>query len=278
MISLTTLASCSGAERATDPTPASTAATWWQPPLAVDWQWLLSDALDLNDPDHMGTHRRAADGGDARAPTVYDIDGFSNPGSTIEALHRRDLRAICYIETGGWEDYRPDALEYPQEVIGKPVDGYPDERYVDIRSPEVVRIVLNRVQMCADKGFDAVEPDLDDTYTQDTGFPLTMADNVAFNTVIADRAHELGMAIGLKNGDAPEFAAAMEPIVDFAIVEQCFEYATCDAFSVFIEAGKPVLEVEYGLRPDEFCMAAEALGFNAVLHDVDLGGGGTPCG
>ncbi|MEO6122963.1 MAG: endo alpha-1,4 polygalactosaminidase [Ilumatobacteraceae bacterium] len=298
LIALIALASCNTDDQTTDsasartfatstsakstpptntPTTTSRGGSWWRPPLTAHWQWLLSDALDLDDPGQMGTDRRTADGRRAFAPTIYDIDGFANPASTIDTLHRSDLRTICYIETGGWEDYRPDALEYPAQDLGKPVDGYPDERYVDIRSPEVLRIVLNRVQMCADKGFDAVEPDLDDTYAQDTGFPLSMADSVAFNSAVADRAHRLGMAIGLKNGDDPEFVSAMEPVVDFALVEQCFEYGTCDAFAIFVDVGKPVFAVEYELQPDEFCNSADALGFNAVLHDVKLNGGGTPC-
>ena len=157
------------------------------------------------------------------------------------------------------------------------MDGYPDERYLDIRSPDVVRIVLDRIDMCAAKGFDAVEPDLDDTYAEDTGFDLTQAEQVEFNTVVADHAHSLGMSIALKNGDEPPFTDVMEPIVDFALVEQCFEFDSCDAYAGFGQAGKAVLEVEYNLAPQQFCDDAAARGFSAVLHDPALAGGGTPC-
>src|SRR5204862_4295894 len=118
------------------------------------------------------------------------------PAPTAAALHAAGKRAVCYIETGPWERYRPDAGTFPDTVLGKTMEGYPAERYLHIRSPVVVELVKARIKMCADKGFDGVEPDIDDSYTADTGFPLTQADSVAFNTTIAAYAHELGLAIG----------------------------------------------------------------------------------
>jgi hypothetical protein len=249
----------------------------WVPAQIVQWQWLLGHPLVLDDPQDMGTARLTAGGDPAESPTVYDIDGFGNDAAIVAALHDRGAHVVCYIEVGGWEEYRSDSDQFPPAVIGKPVEGYPDERYLDIRSPDVLRIILTRIDMCAAKGFDAIEPDLDDTYTQDTGFDLTQQDSIEFNTALAAHAHELGLSIGLKNGDEPGFAEAMQPIVDFALVEQCFEFDSCDSFKSFIDAGKAVLEVEYNLSVNEFCERAQALLFSAVLHDQSLAGGGTPC-
>jgi hypothetical protein len=49
-----------------------------------------------------------------------------------------------------------------------------------------------RVQMCAGKGFDAVEPDLLDGFENSTGFPITPAQQIAYNTMIAGLAHAAG--------------------------------------------------------------------------------------
>ena len=38
-----------------------------------------------------------------------------------------------------------------------------------------------RFDLCRQKGFDAVEPDLVDGYIQTTGFPLTAADQLTYN-------------------------------------------------------------------------------------------------
>jgi len=258
-------------------TAAQVEARRWVPSPGVQWQWVLDHPLQLDDPDDMGTEREASDGGPADRPTVFDIDGFANDAATVAALHEQGAHVICYVEVGGWEDHRDDSASFPAAAIGKPVDGYPDERYLDIRSPDVVRIILDRIDMCAAKGFDAVEPDLDDTFAENTGFALTQRDQVEFNTAVAARAHASGMSIALKNGDEQPFTDVMEPIVDFALVEQCFEFDSCDAYTGFVQAGKAVLEVEYHLARHQFCNDAATLGFSAVLHDPALAGGGTPC-
>lgn len=247
------------------------------PPASVSWQWVLGAPFEANDPYQLGINRTTYEGRVAPAPLLYDIDGFSTDAATVSALHDRGAIVVCYIETGGWESYRPDAQLYPQSRLGLPIDGYPDERYVDIRSPLVFERVAQRVRMCAEKGFDAIEPDIDDSYREITGFPLTQSQNLAFNRRVAALAHSLGMSVALKNGDDVEFAAAMEPIVDFAVVEQCFEFGTCDSFRPFVQAGKAVLEVEYELDPSEFCSRANAMGFSAVRQSNNLEGGGTPC-
>lgn len=269
----------------TETSPSPTAPTQvapetgkrWVPPASVSWHWLLDHPLDLSSASDMGTGRRDSGGGLAADPLVYDVDGFTNPAITVERLHAAGKRVVCYIETGGWENYRPDAGQFPSTVLGRTISGYPDERYLDIRSPIVVGLIKARVKMCADKGFDAVEPDIDDSYAENTGFPITLADNLDFNRSIAQYAHSLGLSIALKNGDEPAFAAAMEPHVDFVLTEQCFEFDTCDSYRVFTRAGKAVLAVEYDLEVSEFCGRAQTLTFNAIKYDVDLAGGGTPC-
>jgi hypothetical protein len=244
----------------------------------VPWQWELDHALSLTSSSDMGTGVTTYTGAPAPDPVVYDIDGFDNPASTIAALHAKGFHAICYIEVGAAESYRSDYSQFPSAALGNTVPDYSSERYLDIRNATVVSIIESRIAMCAQKGFDAIEPDIDDSYTEDTGFPLTMADNVQFNSRLASYAHSLGVSYGLKNGDDPAYAAQMLPIVDFVLDEQCFEYSTCDAFyPSFSEAGKAVFEVEYNTSTSSFCPAANADGFNAMRQQVALNGGRQPC-
>lgn len=276
----TVVASPGGDDRGEPSGAANTTAarSRWVPAPVTPWQWVLNHPLDITSESDMGTGVLDFRSAPAPDPIVYDIDGFENPADTVSALHAAGKRVICYIETGAWESYRADAAEFPPEVLGKTMDDYPDERYVDVRSPIVVELIKARVRMCADKGFDAIEPDIDDSYTEDTGFPITFEDNLAFNEEIAEYAHSLGLSIGLKNGDEPAFAEAMEPFVDFALTEQCFEFDTCGSYAPFTRAGKAVFAVEYELDTEQFCSRANTLNFNATKHDVDLGGGGRrPC-
>ncbi|HKM53617.1 MAG TPA: endo alpha-1,4 polygalactosaminidase, partial [Isosphaeraceae bacterium] len=259
--------------------PAVAPAGRWIPPLGnVPWQWEIDHPLDLGSASDMGTGVTTYGGAAAPNPVVYDIDGFDNSAATVAALHARGFHVICYIEVGAAENYRPDYSQFPASTLGNALQGYPNERYLDIRSSAVVGVIENRIAMCAQKGFDAIEPDIDDSYTENTGFGLTMADDVAFNRTLANYAHGLGLSYGLKNGDDPSYAAQMLPIVDFALDEQCFEYSTCGAFfPSFRNAGKAVFEVEYNIGTPSFCPQAVSDGFNAVRQNVNLNGGRQPC-
>ena len=240
------------------PTPAPTAAPTPVPPppagswpLVMSWQWQLTTPVDqsLN-------------------VAMYDIDLFDNSASVVSALHAAGRRVICYMEVGAWENYRPDAAAFPASILGSTMGGYPNERYVDIRSPLLRPIIEARLDMCRAKGFDGIEPDIDDSYTENTGFPLTRQDQITYNTWLAGAAHARGLKIMLKNG--PGIAAALAPVFDMALNEQCFQYTECGGYSAFINLGKPVFQVEYALATSAFCSEANALNFNAMQKRTSL--------
>jgi hypothetical protein len=225
----------------------------WHPERGLTWQWQLSDEpIDLTV--------------DAQ---VYDIDLFNNSAATVQALHQRGRRVICYLSAGSWEPYRPDSANFPPEVMGGPVAGWPDERWLDVRRVEVLRPLMTaRLDLCQAKGFDGVEPDWLDNHMQDTGFPLTSADQLRYNRMLADLAHERGLAIGLKNdlGQVDELAE----LFDFAVVEQCAEFDECGALRSFLDRGKPVFHAEYHLARDEFCPVARSLGLSSIRKRIEL--------
>jgi hypothetical protein len=103
--------------------------------------------------------------------------------------------------------------------------------------------MLARLDLCKAKGFDAVEPDNIEIYDNDTGFPITYADQLAYARWLADEAHGRGLAIGLKN--AADMVADSLPVFDFAITEDCYNQGWCDQVLPFIAAGKPVFAAEY---------------------------------
>ncbi len=70
---------------------------------------------------------------------------------------------------------------------------------MDIRNLSVLGpIMRSRLDMCKNKGFDAVEFDNVDGYTNNSGFPLTASDQIAYNTFLAEEAHKRGMSAFLK--------------------------------------------------------------------------------
>jgi hypothetical protein len=125
-----------------------------------------------------------------------------------------------------------------------------------------------RLDLCKAKGFDGVEPDNIDGYSNSTGFPLTYQDQIAYNQWIAGAAHTRGLSVGLKNDrdQVPDLEASF----DWALDEQCFRYQECDALSPFGSAGKAVFEVEYQGSTATFCPVADALGFNSMKKCLSL--------
>jgi hypothetical protein len=225
----------------------------WHPAPRTDaWQWQLQGRLDP-----------------ALAAWAYDVDGFETSGAEVRALHRRGRRAICYLDVGSWESYRPDAGRFPKSAIGRVYGGFPDERWLDVgRFRLFARPLEARIAMCARKGFDAVEPDNLAGWENGTGFAITAADQLRFNRWIARQVHARGMAVALKND--PRQVRQLLAGFDFAIVEECFQYDECGFYEPFVAAGKAVLETEYELEPGEFCDGARTLGFSAIRKSYDL--------
>ena len=224
----------------------------WIPAPGTSREWQLTGPIDLS---------VEAD--------VWDIDMFENDAGVVDELHARGSRVVCYISVGTWEEPRPDADRFPDEVLGEPLEDHPDERWLDIRRLDLLGPIMEaRLDECRDKGFDGVEFDNVDGYDNDSGFPLTYEDQLAYNRFLANEAHKRGLSAALKN-DLEQIPDLLD-FFDFAINEECFQYHECDALLPFIEAGKAVFAVEYELAPDEFCDQANAMRFSAMRKDPVL--------
>lgn len=162
---------------------------------------------------------------------------------------------VCRFSAGSYENWRPDAAAFPAAVLGSD-NGWPGEKWLDIRRLDVLGpIMASRMTLCRDTGFDAVEPDKVDGYSNGSGFPLAAADQLAYNRMLAATAHGLGLSVGLKN-DIDQ-VAALEPSFDLAVNEECFAFNECGPLSQFIRAGKAVFNAEYSGRSATFCPKAQ---------------------
>jgi len=239
----------------------ASAGTIWHPTAdaSITWNWQLQGTPTLGTPVQM-----------------YDIDGFDNSAQTVAALHTQGTIAVCYIDFGTWENWRSDASQFPSSVLGSS-NGWPGEKWLDIRQLSVLEPIMTaRMQMCVQKGFDALEPDNIDGYTNSTGFPLTAQDQLTYNEWIANAAHSLGLSVGLKN-DVDQ-TSQLEPFFDWSLDEQCNQYSECGTEQVFTNADKAVFNAEYG-GGTSFCAADIAAHINGVLFSVNLDGSTyQPCG
>ncbi|HTZ86017.1 MAG TPA: endo alpha-1,4 polygalactosaminidase [Solirubrobacteraceae bacterium] len=229
------------------------AAGWWTPPQHLTWFWQLQGKID-----------------NSHAVAAYDVDGFETEASEVAALHAEGKRVICYIDVGTAENFRPDYKEFPKPVLGRS-NGWPGERWLDIRQLGVIEPIMEkRFQMCREKGFDAVEPDNIEAFSNKSGFPITAAQQLEYDLWIANEVHSLGMAIFQKNDG--EQSVQQEPYFDGALNEQCNQYRECADYLPYLQAGKPVLNAEYSQKNAKFCPADEAAGIMGARFAKSLNG------
>jgi hypothetical protein len=229
--------------------------TIWQPSSAapIHWQWQIGTPFNLSTDLIPNV-------------TVYDIDYNDNSAAVVSSLHAQGFIVIAYVSFGTYENWRPDAASFPAAVKGA-TNGWPGENWLDIRSDAVKTIMAARLDLIKAKGFDAVEPDNIDGYSNSTGFPLTTQDQLNFNQWIAAQCHQRGLSVGLKN-DVDQ-AAALQPYFDWTLNEESYKYNEYSGLSVFTNNNKAVFEVEYGKNTAQ-ASALNALHFNSLTRDLDL--------
>lgn len=244
----------------------------WTPTQQDRWLYQLgSVAPRLNACVKPWNGRR---GGRCVKPTVWALDLYGADGVTVNraavgAIHGVGGHAVCYLSAGSLEDWRPDARQFPRAVIGSALDGWPGEKWLDTRALSSLRPLMEaRADRCVDAGFDAIDWDNVDGYTNDSGFPLRAEDQLAYNRLLAVIAHDRGLSAGLKNdvGQIAELANTF----DFAINEQCAQFNECESLLSFSKAGKAVVQIEYNAAPLFFCPFANRHRWAAGLMSRDL--------
>ena len=242
------LSTGTAAAPATD--PAVTSGDWYRPAVDVNAQVQL-----------QGTPNISYD------VELYVLDLFDTDSAVIDALHADGRKMICYFSAGTFENWRDDAGRFAAADKGRRLGNWPGERWLDIRSQNVRAIMADRLDLAVQRGCDGVDPDNVDGYSNRTGLPLTYQDQIDYNTWLAAQAHQRGLAISLKNdlGQIDDLVAHF----DFAINESCHEWDECELLMPFIEAGKPVVHINYLYADDpigraELCLYTRGLGFNTL--------------
>ncbi|MEZ4379927.1 MAG: endo alpha-1,4 polygalactosaminidase [Nannocystaceae bacterium] len=238
----------------------------WCPAPGLSWQWQI-------DGQPIDTSVDVA---------MYDIDLFDVTDAELSVLKADGRAIVCYFSAGSHEEWRPDAAAFPAAAIGDPLDGWPGERWLDVRDATVREVQAARIELAAARGCDGVEPDNVDGYSNASGFPLTADDQLDYNRFLAAQAHAHGLSIGLKN-DLDQIPA-LEEDFDWALNEECASYDECALLSPFIAAGKAVFNVEYVDDMAEgpalaaaVCDDALALELSTLIKEWDLGPWRLPC-
>jgi len=236
----------------------------WSPAPGTSWQWQLSGTIDTS-----------------LDVVMYDVDLFDAPDATIDTLLNDSRVLICYFSAGSMEDWREDASDFPEGIIGSGLDGWDGEYWIDVMDPTVRTIMEARLDLAVARGCHGVEPDNVDGYANRNGLGLNGTEQLDYNRFLADAAHERGLSVGLKN-DLDQLED-LEPWFDWALNEECASYDECGQLSTFTDAGKAVFHVEYvdqwsdaqGLA-DQVCGAVGQL--DTLIKTWDLGSEWMSCG
>jgi len=235
---------------------APAATTRWIPSAGETYQIQYSGKLDLS---------VNAD--------VYDLDLFDTPASIVSKLHAMGRHVMCYVDVGTWENWRPDASKFPKSVLGNRDGHWKGERWLDVRQTSILEPIMGaRLDLCKKKGFDGVDPDNLDGYQNKTGFPITYAQQLTYDTWVADAAHARGLTANQKgdNGQVKDLVH----VFDFAVVEQCYAQGWCKQFDVYTQTNRLVVDVEYGLSMQRFttkaCPDTLKYGETALLKKLQL--------
>ncbi|MEJ2621170.1 MAG: endo alpha-1,4 polygalactosaminidase [Candidatus Thiodiazotropha sp.] len=233
-----------------------TSGNWYRPTVNTTWAWQLQGTLNTS-----------------YSVDLYDIDLFDTSAEEIANLQASGKRVLCYFSAGSYEAWRPDATEFDANDLGNNLDGWPDERWLDIRSYSVYTIMLQRLDLAVTKGCDGIEADNVTVFEEpDTGITANADDQLAFNRNLFNAAHQRGLTVALKN-DLDQINEMID-YVDLIINEQCHQFNECDLLTPFITAGKPVLNAEYQStyqdNPNPLCAESRAVDFRTLILSIDL--------
>jgi hypothetical protein len=222
----------------------------WQPAPRTTWEWQITGNVKTS----YNVKMYDVDLQDAvPSPRTYSIPGFGSVtwpkgqnAGIVDQLHSQGRIAICYMDSGAYETYRPDAPLFPKSVIGNNT-GWNGEYWLDIRPQSWSKfepIILARLDLAHDIGCDGVEPDQNNPYGNNPGFPVTLGDEKAWYLEVAAQAHNRNLSAGMKNGVEVVDADTVRAF-DWSLNEECYKYQECSTEDPFISAGKAVFHTEY---------------------------------
>ncbi|MFE7357854.1 endo alpha-1,4 polygalactosaminidase [Streptomyces sp. NPDC057543] len=217
----------------------------------------------------------------AHAGFDYQIGGAYTPPAGVQVVSRdrtaspaAGLYNICYVNA--FQVQPGEEGQWPTDLLLRGANGDvvtdPDwgEALLDVstaaKRDRVATKVNQWIDGCANKGFNAIEPDNYDSYTRSQGL-LTAGNAKAFVTLLSSHAHSRNLAIGQKN--TVELAGSRAQTgLDFAIAEECGQYDECGDYTAAF--GNHVIVIEYTARGLKKACAGWGSQLSIVRRDVDV--------
>ncbi|WP_407543218.1 endo alpha-1,4 polygalactosaminidase (plasmid) [Deinococcus radiomollis] len=265
VLAVASLGACEGSQSST--VPASVSDIKLPPSGVVGWDLQLGAGGDSDVTVPAGVK-------------VLDVDGFSISASKVSQLNAQGVYTLCYLDVGSYEPSRPDSNQYPASLKLQQDPNWPGEYFLDVTDvfkpgSVLATILTNRLEMCKDKGFSAIDPDNLQNDENIVGGRITVQQQIDFNGWVADQAHARGLAVFQKNGPdkimlRDRTGKMMVEKFDGILNEQCQQYGECAALSEYTKRGKLALNIEYNTTLD--CALSTSLKINSLKRDLGLAG------
>lgn len=164
----------------------------------------------------------------------------------VAGLHDAGITVVCYLNSGAWESYRPDADLFSRAASS----GIRRAGAVSAGST-CAHGARGRSSRSSGRGCDSPRGSAAtaSTPTRTTRGATIRASRwprpaKRWYLRVAAHAHRLGLSVGMKNGveviDADTVAA-----FDWALDEECSFFHECGLLRGFVDAGKAVFQTEY---------------------------------
>ena len=210
---------------------------------------------------------------------TVNVPKGDNAGA-IDRLKAKGKVVICYLDTGAWESYRPDAALFPAAVIGNS-SGWSGEKWLDIRVaswPQYKALIEARLDLASGPG--VTVSSLTRTIR---GEQARVCDHFGRPEGLVPRGGPDGTRPRPERGAEErdrDHGRGHDRRVDGNLNEECNMYSECDVLSGFIKAGKAVFQVEYtdeGMTYDKTCPPNNTRNFDGLLKTLDLDTWRQPC-
>ena len=119
-----------------------------------------------------------------RKKDYHIVDMVDVSKADLAALKKDGTKPIAYFSSQ-FEDWRPDAADFPKADLGKQLDNWKGERWVNTKSAAVREIMKKRLDYAKKRGFYGVDVDNVDFYEFKTGFANSRKDAAEYVKFLA---------------------------------------------------------------------------------------------
>lgn len=191
---------------------------------------------------------------------VFYLDLFDYSKEEVSKCKKMGATVIAYFSSQ-YEKWRNDADKFKKKDIGNKLPKWKGEYFVDTNSTSLRELMLERLILAKEKGFDGADVDNIDSYSEKTGFNTTIDDSFNYVQFFSNSAHKLDLKFSLKNGlKLLPLIEKFKVKVEYFQNESCYKYKECWHYNKVIS---PVFIIHY----DDDCPKELYLKGSTILKD-----------